>query len=284
MVRSPAEPLAQRAFHPTARSDRPFAFGNATLDRNNVNCEPARGCRALVHGCYALWIVAVHDQSVTCVGDWLALTAGVDESRICYGESYVESTCCWHHLADDRRQRCGAWPTPRSRCTRASTRRRSAVSAWLSASPHIGTRQGLTRTTEALTNTRAERSLAISPRDSLRAGWSAPRQPAGCRGILRNFPRPKGWSSNTPRRRAATSTGRTSGFLSPQPVVMPATEVLDQLAALLNGERRVTLLCGSGCQGAHDQLMALAARLKAPIVHALKGKEHIEWDNPYNLA
>jgi pyruvate dehydrogenase (quinone) len=65
---------------------------------------------------------------------------------------------------------------------------------------------------------------------------------------------------------------------------MPATEVLDQLAALLNGERRVTLLCGSGCQGAHDQLMALAARLKAPIVHALKGKEHIEWDNPYNLA
>jgi len=65
---------------------------------------------------------------------------------------------------------------------------------------------------------------------------------------------------------------------------MPATEVLDQLAALLNGERRVTLLCGSGCQGAHDQLMALAARLKAPIVHALKGKEHIEWDNPYNVG
>ena len=46
----------------------------------------------------------------------------------------------------------------------------------------------------------------------------------------------------------------------------------------------MTLLCGSGCQGAHDQLMALVARLKAPIVHALKGKEHIEWDNPYNVG
>jgi pyruvate dehydrogenase (quinone) len=43
---------------------------------------------------------------------------------------------------------------------------------------------------------------------------------------------------------------KASGFLSPQPVVMPATEVLDQLAALLNGERRVTMLCGSGCQDA----------------------------------
>jgi len=42
------------------------------------------------------------------------------------------------------------------------------------------------------------------------------------------------------------------------------------LAALLNGDGRVTMLCGSGCQGAHAQLLALAQCLKAPIVHALK--------------
>jgi thiamine pyrophosphate-dependent acetolactate synthase large subunit-like protein len=60
--------------------------------------------------------------------------------------------------------------------------------------------------------------------------------------------------------------------------------VLDQLAALLNGESRVTMLCGSGCQGAHDQLIRLAERLKAPIVHALKGKEHVEWENPYDVG
>src|SRR5438045_176286 len=47
---------------------------------------------------------------------------------------------------------------------------------------------------------------------------------------------------------------------------------------------RVTLLCGSGCEGAHEQLLSLAERLKAPIVHALKGKEHVEWDNPYDVG
>jgi pyruvate dehydrogenase (quinone) len=66
--------------------------------------------------------------------------------------------------------------------------------------------------------------------------------------------------------------------------VTPASAALGQLAALLNGKARVTLLCGSGCQGAHDQLMALAERLKAPIVHALKGKEHVEWENPYDVG
>jgi pyruvate dehydrogenase (quinone) len=65
---------------------------------------------------------------------------------------------------------------------------------------------------------------------------------------------------------------------------MPASEVLDRLAALLNGKARVTMLCGSGCQGAHEQLLELAERLKAPIVHALKGKEHVEWENPYDVG
>jgi pyruvate dehydrogenase (quinone) len=75
-----------------------------------------------------------------------------------------------------------------------------------------------------------------------------------------------------------------SSFLTPQPVAAPATGALDQLAALLNSGSRVTMLCGSGCEGAHDELMALAKRLKAPIVHALKGKEHVEWDNPYDVG
>jgi pyruvate dehydrogenase (quinone) len=76
----------------------------------------------------------------------------------------------------------------------------------------------------------------------------------------------------------------TSSLLQPQPVAVPASAALDQLAALLNGAGRVTMLCGSGCQGAHDELMALAERLKAPIVHALKGKEYVEWDNPYDVG
>jgi pyruvate dehydrogenase (quinone) len=77
---------------------------------------------------------------------------------------------------------------------------------------------------------------------------------------------------------------KVSGLLPPRAVVTPARPDLDRLAALLNGKGRVTVLCGSGCQGAHDQLLALGDRLKAPLVHALRGKEHVEWENPYDVG
>src|SRR3546814_4405469 len=53
---------------------------------------------------------------------------------------------------------------------------------------------------------------------------------------------------------------------------------------MLNGGKRGTSLCGSGCAGAHDELLALGDRLKAPMVHALRGKEHVEWENPYDVG
>jgi pyruvate dehydrogenase (quinone) len=74
------------------------------------------------------------------------------------------------------------------------------------------------------------------------------------------------------------------GLLPSAPEVIPANADLDRLAALLNGDGRVTILCGSGCQGAHDELLTLGGRLKAPMVHALRGKEHVEWDNPYDVG
>jgi pyruvate dehydrogenase (quinone) len=74
------------------------------------------------------------------------------------------------------------------------------------------------------------------------------------------------------------------GLLPPMPVVTPKKDDLDRLATLLNGDSRVTILCGSGCQGAHDELLAVGKRLKAPMVHALRGKEHVEWDNPYDVG
>src|SRR6202040_46521 len=77
---------------------------------------------------------------------------------------------------------------------------------------------------------------------------------------------------------------KVAGLLPSQAVVMPTRADIDRLAALLNSDGRVTMLCGSGCQGAHDQLLALADRLKAPIVHAYRGKEHVEWDNPFDVG
>lgn len=69
-----------------------------------------------------------------------------------------------------------------------------------------------------------------------------------------------------------------------QPIVTPCASDLDALADLLNASERTTLLCGRGCQGAHDQLIALGEKLKSPMVHALGGKEHVEWDNPFDVG
>ncbi|ABD04914.1 pyruvate dehydrogenase (cytochrome) [Rhodopseudomonas palustris HaA2] len=86
--------------------------------------------------------------------------------------------------------------------------------------------------------------------------------------------------------REASTRGVTpvAGLLPPTPIVTPAEPQLDALAALLNGAGRVTLFCGRGCAGAHAPLMALAEALKSPIVHALGGKEHVEYDNPYDVG
>lgn len=73
-------------------------------------------------------------------------------------------------------------------------------------------------------------------------------------------------------------------LLPKAPVAVPPQEDIDTLANLLNGQGRVTLFCGSGCAGAHDQVIALAEKLKAPVVHALKGKEFVECDNPYDVG
>ena len=83
---------------------------------------------------------------------------------------------------------------------------------------------------------------------------------------------------------ADASPPKGDGLLPTAPVVIPARRDLDRLAALLNGDGRVTILSGSGCQGAHDEVVTLAQRLQAPIVHAFRGKEHVEWDNPYDVG
>jgi pyruvate dehydrogenase (quinone) len=83
---------------------------------------------------------------------------------------------------------------------------------------------------------------------------------------------------------SAAPATKTAGLLPSRAVVTPARADLDRLAAYLNGNGRVTVLCGSGCQGAHEQLIALGDRLKAPMVHTLRGKEHVEWENPYDVG
>lgn len=73
-------------------------------------------------------------------------------------------------------------------------------------------------------------------------------------------------------------------YPAPQPVVTPMPEELKKLAQLLRYASNITLMCGSGCAGAHAELISFAETLKAPIVHALRGKEHVEYDNPYDVG
>jgi pyruvate dehydrogenase (quinone) len=83
---------------------------------------------------------------------------------------------------------------------------------------------------------------------------------------------------------ADAPAAKIAGLLPPRPVVTPASAELKSLAALLNGDDSITILCGSGCEGAHEELLALGKKLKAPMVHALRGKEHVAWDNPYDVG
>jgi pyruvate dehydrogenase (quinone) len=73
-------------------------------------------------------------------------------------------------------------------------------------------------------------------------------------------------------------------LLPSAPTIRPADEELGLLASWLNSGKRVTLFCGAGCAGAHDEVVALARKLKAPIVHSLRGKEHLEYDNPFDVG
>jgi len=72
--------------------------------------------------------------------------------------------------------------------------------------------------------------------------------------------------------------------LKTQSVIRPDDRSLAAAAEILNRSRRVTVLAGAGCVDAHDELISIAAALKSPVLHALRGKELVEYDNPYDVG
>jgi pyruvate dehydrogenase (quinone) len=83
----------------------------------------------------------------------------------------------------------------------------------------------------------------------------------------------------------ADASGFQSRPITPtRPVVRPDDDSLLQAAGILNGAEAVTILAGAGAEGAHDAVIQAAATLNAPIVHALRGKEFIEYDNPFDVG
>lgn len=69
-----------------------------------------------------------------------------------------------------------------------------------------------------------------------------------------------------------------------RPLVRPSDADLDEIAAILNKNEAIAIYAGAGCAGAHDEVVAAAARLKAPMAHTSRGKDFVEYDNPYNVG
>ena len=84
-------------------------------------------------------------------------------------------------------------------------------------------------------------------------------------------------------RTAANPTGQGVVHSEPPTVVPPESQVRE-LAEVLNESERVMLFCGNGTRGAHREVMELAGRLNAPVGHALRGKEWIQYDNPFDVG
>ncbi|OII11736.1 pyruvate dehydrogenase [Curtobacterium sp. MCBA15_009] len=83
---------------------------------------------------------------------------------------------------------------------------------------------------------------------------------------------------------AEAKSDRVTRVERTEPRIVPSDAELQRTADLLNGADKITILAGAGVAGAHDEVVALAERLQAPIVHAMRGKEYIEYDNPYDVG
>ncbi|MGW0123007.1 pyruvate dehydrogenase [Streptomyces sp. NPDC003327] len=75
-----------------------------------------------------------------------------------------------------------------------------------------------------------------------------------------------------------------TALVTARPTARPGDDEIDALVRMIDASDRVTLFCGSGTAGAHAEVMQFAERLKAPVGHALRGKEWIQYDNPYDVG
>jgi len=73
-------------------------------------------------------------------------------------------------------------------------------------------------------------------------------------------------------------------LLTHRPIIRPSDQELQELAELLNQHKRITLFCGIGCKHAHDEVVALAKLLHAPVGYSFRGKMYVQYDNPNEVG
>ncbi|MEU3145875.1 MULTISPECIES: pyruvate dehydrogenase [unclassified Streptomyces] len=84
--------------------------------------------------------------------------------------------------------------------------------------------------------------------------------------------------------RQAPDQAAETALVTSRPSVRPGDAEIDRLIDMIDSAGKVTLFCGSGTQGAHAEVMELAQKIKSPVGHALRGKEWIQYDNPYDVG
>jgi pyruvate dehydrogenase (quinone) len=78
--------------------------------------------------------------------------------------------------------------------------------------------------------------------------------------------------------------GTPRSLVSCRPTIRPTEKDLARLADLINSSKKVALFGGLGCENAHDEVVALAEKVKAPVGHTYRGKPFIDYDNPYDVG
>lgn len=68
------------------------------------------------------------------------------------------------------------------------------------------------------------------------------------------------------------------------PLFRPSDADIEKLAGMIEDAKSVAIFGGEGCRGAHDEVLALAAKLKAPVGYSFRGKQWLEHDNPYAVG
>ncbi|MGW0965688.1 pyruvate dehydrogenase [Streptomyces sp. NPDC002516] len=75
-----------------------------------------------------------------------------------------------------------------------------------------------------------------------------------------------------------------TALVTSRPTVRPGDAEIDRFVAMIDEAEKVTLFCGSGTAGAHAEVMRFAEKIKSPVGHALRGKEWIQYDNPFDVG
>jgi pyruvate dehydrogenase (quinone) len=70
------------------------------------------------------------------------------------------------------------------------------------------------------------------------------------------------------------------GTLKPSPEISASEDDIAEAARRIDGAGAIVIMCGAGCHGAAEELRALSDRLKAPLIHSVKGKDIMPYDDP----